>query len=218
MVRARHTFRWLFICLVLSLAVAGCAKPTLTVDGLSVPAGNIPANLRYAILPGMADTRPDDLHFVEYKNHLAPVLRGLGLFVAEDGKQATAAVLFSYHTREITTYSDGSGPTVGIGVGSGSGGYYDRDWGWSGGNFFGLGIGVPVGGGQAVSRYKHIVVLDAVAGAPDMRNKGASLWKITLTAESGADNLRGIMPAMLEAAKPYIGKDTHGAVTVELEK
>lgn len=216
MVPARHIFHWIFPFLVLSLALAGCAKPTLTVDGLAAPEGGAPANLRYAILPGMPETRPDDLQFMEYKNHLIPVLRGLGLSVAEDGKEATAVVLFSYQTRETATYSDGGGPTVGIGVGSGSGGYHDR--GWGGGNFFGLGIGVPVGGGQPVSRYRHIVILDAVAGTPDMRNKGASLWKITLSAENGENNLRAAMPAMLEAAKPYIGKDTHGAVTVELKK
>lgn len=223
MVPARHTVRLFFLFLALSLAAFGCAKPTMTVDGLAAPSGGVPANLSYVILPGMADTRPDDLQFVEYKSHLTAVLRGLGLAVAEDGKQATATVLLSYHTGEMMTYSDGSGPTVGIGVGSGSGGYYDRDWGWGGGSFFGLGIGVPMGGGQTVSRYKHVVVLDAVAGSPDarnptMRDKGASLWKITLTADSGENSLRAVMPAMLEAAKPYIGKDTHGAVTVELEK
>ncbi|SBW06448.1 exported hypothetical protein [uncultured delta proteobacterium] len=218
MVPARYTVRLFFLFLALGLAAFGCAKPTATVDGLAAPGGGVPANLRYAILPGMADTRPDDLQFVEYKNHLIPVLRGLGLAVAEDGEQATATVLLSYHTSEMMTYSDGSGPTVGIGVGSGSGGYYDRDWGWGGGSFFGLGIGVPMGGGQTVSRYKHAVILDAVAGTPDPRNKGASLWKITVTADNGENNLRALMPAMLEAAKPYIGKDTHGAVTVPLEK
>ena len=217
MVPARHTFRWIFLCLALSLPLAGCAKPTLTVDGLAAPAGDVPAGLRYAILPGMANTRPDDLQFVEYKNHLASTLRGLGFSLAEDGGRATATVLLSYHTL-ATSYSDGSGPSVGIGIGSGSGGYYDRDWGWSGGNFFGLGIGVPLGGGQAGTHYRHTVVLDAVAGTYEKRDKAASLWKITLAAESDTNDLRGIMPAMLEAARPYIGKDTHGAVTVTLEQ
>ena len=130
--------------------------------------------------------------------------------MTDDEKQATATVFFSYHTRETGAYSDSGGPSVGIGIGSSSRGHL-------GGTFFGLGIGVPITGSPSDAAYYHTVVLDALTGAPGNSDKNTSLWKVTLTTERGTNNLRGIMPAMLESAKPYIGKHTEGPVTVTLE-
>ncbi len=213
MLSIARTARNIVLLAVLCLA-AGCAKPTATVDALSAPSASMPQNAGYLILPGMDGIKADDLYFVEYKNDLAAVLRGMGYQVTDDAAKAAAVVRLSWGGRETVLYTDPYGPSVGIGVGSGSGGYYDRDWDrWGGGSFFGLGVGFPVGGSaQASSRWRHTVVLEARSLPQDV-----SLWKVTLNTESGSDNLRGLMPALLQAAKPYIGKATSGPVTVPLE-
>ena len=206
---AHHTFHRVLVCLLCCLA--GCAKSTVTVNALSVAAGDAPPGIHYSILPGMAEIRADDLQFLEYKAHLVHVLRELGLMVTDNDRQATATVLFSYHTREIGAYADNGGPSVGIGIGSSSRGH-------RGGSFFGLGIGVPIASSHSDAAYCYTVVLDAVTGTPGGADKNTSLWKVTLTAERGINNLRGIMPAMLNAAKPYIGKHSQGPVTVAFEE
>ena len=205
-----HSCRLFLVCLIFCLTTAACSKPTVTVDALSASTGNASPEIRYAILPGTAEIRADDLRFVEYKGHLARVMRELGFIVTEDSAQATATVLLSYHARGIDVYADNSAPTVGIGIGSGSGGR-------RGISFFGLGIGVPIGNSQPDARYIHTVVLDAATRNPEGTGKNTRLWKAVLTTESNSETLRGIMPAMLESAKPYLGKDTRGVVTATLE-
>ncbi len=212
--QTRNVFHRFLVCLALCLAVTGCAKPSVRVDTLSASAGGALPDVRYAILPGMPEIRNDDLSFLEYQKQLASMLRDLGCAVTEDGNQATGAVLLSWQASEKIAYYEDSGPTVGIGAGSSS---YDGP-GWGGGSFLGLGIGIPMGDGQAVMRYRYMVVLDAVAVSPgNGTSKPKSLWKVTLSSESDADSLRTVMPAMLEAAKPYIGKTTPGPVSVTLD-
>lgn len=212
MLPARHTFRWLFVCLA-CLAAVGCAKPTVTVDALSAPMGDASPWASYAVMPGMADVRKSDLTFVEYKILLSGVLRELGFTVEEDAKRATATILFSYQSHAVPSSSASGGSTVGIGLGSGC---YSGHGG--GGSFFGLGLGFPVGGGQPAMPYRHVILLDAVVGGGPGAgtDKTANLWKVTLTADSDENNLRALMPAMLNAARPYIGKDSHGPVGVAL--
>ncbi len=195
--------------------IAGCAKPTVTVDAFSGKAEKVSADARYIILPGATDVDPGDLTFTEYKIHLEGMLRNLGYAVTDDKTKAGAVAFLSWSSRETVQYS--ASPGVGVGIGVGSGGYYDRDRDWGGGRFFGLGVGFPLGGGESYARWRHNVTLDAKsldpAGVPDK-----SLWKVRLGADSNEDNLRVLMPAMLDAAKAYIGKDTPGPVTVEMKE
>ncbi len=213
-----RAFPRILCLLALCLAAAGCARPSMTVNALAGRPDGAADRASYVILPGAADIPANDLLFAEYRGHVARLLQETGFAVAGSPAEAGAAVFLSYATREMAAYP-GPGPTVGVGVGSG--GYSDRDWdGWGGGRFFGLGIGIPVGGGRVVTRYRHSVTLDAKTFTPGaaVPDSGTGLWKVTLTVDNDADILRLIMPAMLEAAKPYINTDSHGPVTVAFEE
>ena len=203
-----------FPAFLLLLLLAGCAqKSTVTVDAL----GAKHAEQRYVILPGMADVRADDLHFKEYKGHLARLLSSLGYTVVDTRQEATAAVLLSYGVSGAMQPYYQEDPRVGVGVGLGSGGGYRT------GSFFGLGIGLsqPYGAAPSAAQYTRHIVLDAVdlttAGGPDTLEGATSLWKVTLTSAGKSENLRYFFPAILQSAAPYIGQDTHGPVTVTFE-
>ncbi len=213
MVPTRRAFHRFFVCLILCLAIAGCAKPSMRLDALSASANGDLPDVRYVILPGSTEVRPNDLLFIEYKEHLAAVLRDLGCAVTEDESQATAIVLLSWWIRDTEVYYGDSAPTVGVGAGWGN----SADWGWGNGSFFGIGLGVPVDGEHSVTRHRYMVALDALAASPDHgKEKGGSLWKVMLSTKNSSDSQRVIIPAMLDAARPYIGKDTRGPVTVTL--
>ena len=193
------------------LLVSGCARPlVLTVDSMGTPG----QDARYVILPGMDSVRGDDLFFVEYKRQLAQLLGSMGYQVTENEADATAVVLLSWQTAVETTTVHGGGPVVGMGMGSSSGGYHRS------GPFFGLGVGFPLGGGSGPSRtYRYQITLDAVSFALDADSPASkSLWKVILAAADDENNLRAAFPAMLEAAKPYIGADSHGPISVSVAR
>ncbi len=216
MIPTRSVFRRFFVCLILGLALAGCAKPSMQLDALSASESGAMPDVRYLILPGSTEVRADDLLFIEYKEHLAAVLRGLGCEVTEDSGRATAIVLLSWLVRDTEVYYGNNSPSVGIGAGWGNSGYGP---GWGNGNFFGLGLGFPVGGEQGVTRHRYMVVLDALAANPNSTtDKSKSLWKVMLSSQNSSDSPRVVIPAMLDAAGPYIGKDTRGPVTVTLDE
>lgn len=213
---AFYPLRRLFTALVLvclPLLAAGCG-PTLQMRVEALGGAHMEQN--YAILPGQADTRPGDLFFEEYKSRLAGVLRSLGYRVTEDAKDASAAVLLSFSGSEEDPayYYAPSGPRVGVGMGSG----YPYGSGW-GGSVFGVGVGFPLGNSAPPPpRHRYRIGLDAVTlGKDGTPQDGKSLWEVRLNATGGDGDQRAAFAAMLDAARPYIGRDSKGTVNLTVD-
>jgi len=194
-----------FFFILCILLVSGCASHlSLTVDSIGAPS----RDTRYVILPGMDGVRNDDLFFVEYKRELAQLLTSMNYEVTENEANASAAVMLSWFTELLAGSS--SGARMGIGMGAG---------GFRRGPSMGVGMGFPVGGSAPSTVRRHQVSLDAYSFAPGAENPvGQNLWKVILVATDEESNLRMIFPLMMEAARPYIGNDSHGPVNISVPK
>ncbi len=197
--------RVVLFCLL--LALSGCAqRSTVMVDSVVNATVAAHQDRCYAVASGMPGVRSDDARFMVYKEQLESVLASLDYCLARDESEATALVLLSYGEESWGAYQEEPRVGVGMGMGSGTG---------RGGSFFGLGVGVSQPYGGASPSVTRRIDLDAVpVGAPD---KPGSLWSVSLTATGRGGNLRAAFPKMLDAARPYLGRDSHGPVTVTLD-
>ena len=201
-----------FLFVLCVLLVSGCAsRLSMTVDSIGAQSKDV----RYVILPGAEGMRLDDLLFVEYEKQLAALLASMDYQVTENEANSTAVVFLSWFTEEIAGGAS-DGASVGVGMGGGSGGHRR-----GGGSFMGMGLGLgfPMGGSAPSTTIRHRVILDAYHLTPGAQNPvGKNLWRVTLVAADDENNLRAAFPLMMEAARPYIGNDSNGPVTVSVPR
>ncbi len=200
--------KFIYIILILFL-VSGCShvidEYKVTVDAITSKEANntIIKPITYVIKPLGEDTNIDTLKFKRQANILEKILDKKGYQKVKYKNLAQQIIYFDYGIETVQqktkTYSE---PDVSFGV---SLGY--PFWGYPYRHYH-----PPFWGDFGYTRYRtysktyklfnrYIVIL-----AKDQLGK--ELWRVDVSSVGESDNLARIVPILLKASEPYIGKDT----------
>ncbi|MBU2490548.1 MAG: hypothetical protein KKA60_14265 [Proteobacteria bacterium] len=220
----------LFLAVLLALLAAGCASGPggmmVKVDAIVNP--EVSGGRAYLLVSGMPNVQENDLLFRELSRYPEAALDRAGYGPAGEPGPGGLAILFSYGVGGAdTVYSGYDSPLYEPGLHSWAApvviptGNGDPD-----GEFSSRIIVVPQGpvwrGGASTLESEEVFTrwfaLEAVAWEPWTRDrKKEPVWMVMVKSRGPSDDLRRLIPLMVRAAGPYLGKDTGGQVTVVIE-
>jgi len=210
------------LLLFVVMALAGCSQGLmLKVDAIA--AREAGPGLSYVLLSDMKNVSEDDLYFREFSAYVHAALRQHGFQRAASSGSAALKIYFSYGVAPgATEYYVTSTPV------------YD----WVGGEVVTYSETETDADGKVLRKsgrttlpyreevvgydrtrhsytpYTSHIILDA-------RNAktGTPVWKTTVTATDGkTGDLRGTMPILIDAAAPWVGRDTRGIKTLKVKQ
>ncbi len=190
------------LALTLLFVATGCSKVVnkyhVTIDAISHTGSTISPS-SYVIKPLGEETDPNDLHFQRQRQALENVLKELG-YTSTHENLAEQIIYFDYGIEQIKdetiTYQE---PTLSIGMGwSFPHGYrhryYDPFWN----DLRYTSYRTYQKNYKLFNRYIVILSKDQT---------GKELWRIDAKSIGESDNLRKIVPLLIQAVKPYIGSN-----------
>jgi len=175
------------------------AKYRVTVDAISAPNTTVnPSN--YVIKALGKDTDEKSLRFQEQSETLKELLNTKGYTPVTDAYAAQQIIYFDYGIEkvkeEIETYSE---PDITFGMSWGFPyGYYGRHY-HPYNNFW---YGGQTTYRKVYSYYNRYITLLS------KDTLGKELWRVDVSSIGESKNLRKIVPILIKAAEPYIGKNT----------
>lgn len=203
----------------------GCTGDRITynIDVDSIARGN--QTNKYVLLSGDNKLNSGDLQFQEYASYITRALLKRGFTQAESIDSAEVAIFLAYGIGEPQEHQYSySRPIFGqTGVSSS---YTTGSATTYGGltNYSGITSYTPTYGITGIANhtdtyvtYYRYLILDAI-NADEFRtsNKLNQEWKTTITSTGSSSDLRKIFPLMVAASVPYIGINTTGKVSKEL--
>ncbi len=215
----------LFILPLISLLLQGCA-PSFRVEIDSISDTESATKPNYILWPGAKEIEMDDLQYREYSRYIERVLASLGYSKSTDLAKADIAIFFSYgvgdpETHEYTYAVPTWGQINGSYHTSGTINTYGDTSIYSATTTHTPAYGITGSTTQVGSytTYLRHMILDAI-DLEEYRTtkKLKQVWKTTVTSSGYSDDLRKVLPAMVAAAKSYIGKDTGKKVKVILSE
>ncbi len=218
------------IAIIGAIVVSGCAtvQPGVapktfhsTVDSLA--RSDAAEKRRYVLLPGGKGVDVGDLQFQEFAAYIDKVLSGAGFTKVASLHDADVAIFLSYAIGDPETYQYSYAlPTWGqTGVASanssGSISFYGNTATYSGRTTYTPTYGVTGSTTQidTITRHSRFLLLDAydvVEYAKDSRL--AQVWKTNVVSIGSSNDLRLVMPYMVVAMTPHVGKNTGRKVEV----
>ena len=198
----------LFLSIFTLLITTGCSpmvsKYHVTIDAISAPnLLSIPKT--YTITALGKDTDTNSLRFQQQANVLDELLKKEGYQKVENEHLAQQVIFFDYGiekiAEEIETRSE---PRVTMGVSIGhSYGYYSPFWSnW----------GYYRSYSRQHNYYNRYITL--LSKAPT----GKELWRVDISSIGESKNLKKIVPLLIEASIPYIGKNTKEPIEVVIKE
>jgi len=215
----------LLFALATFLGVAGCAA-TINVAIDSISDKGVAAKTNYVLFPGTKDIGEDDLQYREYARYVERVLASLGYNKAVNIADADIAIFFSYGigdpvTKQFTSTVPTWGQINGSSHTSGTINTYGDTAIYSETTTYTPDFGITGSAVEITSYtiYRRHMVLDAI-DLEEYRTtqKLKQVWKTSATSSGASGDLRRVLPALVAAAKPYIGKDTGKRVKVALSE
>jgi hypothetical protein len=207
--------------------LTGCTtavKYSASVSGFAASNANL--KKRYIILPGNKDTSSTDIEFQEYSAMLKRVVDGAGFSQANSFDQAEVALFFSY------SISDGEERTSSYvipnfgqtGIASSTTYGTVRSSGYGTATYSGTTYNTPTygitgysSGVRSYTTYTRIIRVEAYDVKLYKETKEMKqLWKLSVASIGSSGDLRRVVPVMLAAASPYIGKSTANAISLEI--
>ena len=196
------------------LLTTGCAPATpkyrVTIDAITAP-NTVVAPSSYSIKALKKETDPNSLKFQYHAQKLKTILNTQG-YNEVDSYSAKQVIYFDYgieKVQELTqTYSE---PDISIGMSWGypyhyRGRHYHPFW-----NNYGYG-GTYTTYSKTYTYYNRFITLLAKTPA------GKELWRVDLSSVGESQNLKKIVPLLLDAAIPYIGKNTEEPVKIVVKE
>ncbi|MBI1335520.1 MAG: DUF4136 domain-containing protein [Phycisphaera sp.] len=196
----------LTISAAIALILSGCGTVYKTrVSALSAEPHKTP--ITYVIYPRDKSVHREDLEFVEFASVVERGLAKLGYERVSDPEQANSVIFISVGMSRPQV--DTPGQTVPI-------------YGYFGGSV-NAGSGArntefnQVNSSQTVTRFYHYLRIEALDLAP-YRESGQykPIWRTTATTTDPTDDMRKVLPYLVEACTRYIGKTTPSQVVVNL--
>lgn len=202
--------------ILLLFAITGCShiinKYHVTVDAIN-NLNIMVAPSSYVIKPLGDTTSSDDLKFQRQSNKLARVLNSNGYTIAQNESMAKQIIYFDYGIEKIKeetkTYSE---PDISVGL----------SWGYPYGYYSRYPFYSPFMSDIGYTRYRtysktyrlfnrYIVILS--------KNRlGKELWRVDVSSVGESDNLASIVPILLRASAPYIGKNLDKPIEFSLNE
>jgi len=204
---------YLFLLLSLSLFISsGCSpisnKYSITIDAITAP-NLIPIPTTYTIKALGKQTNENSLRFQQQATLLNKLLQKKGYKRVEDEKLAQEIIFFDYGIEkvqeEIERYRE---PQVYMGFSIGrhrrfSGGYYSPFW---------SDFGYYRSYSRQYNYYNRYATILAT------KPQGKELWRVDISSIGESKNLRKIVPLLLEASVPYIGKNTKEPIKLVIKE
>jgi hypothetical protein len=218
--------------LALAAFFSGCStlpppsppKYIVSVSGFASPDATIKKH--YVIIPGNKDTTTADLEFQEYSSMLKRIVDGAGFTQVNSIDEAEVALFFSYsisdgeeRTSSYTVPNFGqtgvlSSNTYGTIRSSGSG---TSTFSGTTYNIPSYGITGYSHGMQSFTSFNRVIRIEAYDVKAYNESKDMKqIWKLGLSSRGSSGDLRKLVPVMLVAASPYIGKSTTSAIMIEM--
>jgi len=201
--------QWGLVLVFLAIFETGCTEFHVVANGFQNRDRQLPAQATYAVLP--VKGQDSDLEFQEYARMVEMKLNARG-YHRGDINSADMAIFIAYgiNSAGVRNYAY-SLPVYGTNTFSGS------SFG-SGGmtNFSGTTSGVV--GSQTVAgstrEYTRTLIVDVVDFA-HYKNTGqiVSLWKGDITSIGSSNDLRLVMPMLIEAGFRHFGQNTKKGIT-----
>ncbi|NOZ90158.1 MAG: hypothetical protein GXO60_02610 [Epsilonproteobacteria bacterium] len=205
---------FIYIILVIFLST-GCSrvvdKYRVKVDAIASQEANnaIVKPITYVIEPLSEDSDVDALRFQRQSRILENILEKKGYQKVKYKNLAQQIIYFDYGIEtvknEIRTYSE---PDISFGVSWGFPyrRYYHRSPFWS--DFGYTRYITYTKAYKLFNRYIVILAKDQL---------GNELWRVDVSSVGESDNLAKIVPILLKASEPYIGKDTNEPIELVIE-
>lgn len=219
----KYAFTLPLLVLATLLGAAGCAG-TYNVAIDSISDKGAAAKTNYVLFPGTKHIGEGDLQYREYARYVERALASLGYNKAADMADADIAIFFSYGIGDpVTKQFNSTVPTWGqVGGSSHTSGTINTlgDTSiYSETTTHTPAFGITGSAAQSISFtvYRRHIVLDAI----DLEEYRATqtlkqVWKTSATSSGISGDLRKVLPVLVAAAKPHIGKDTGERVKVAL--
>ena len=200
------------LTLITLLFTTGCSPITskyrVTVDAITAP--NLEVTPSSFIIEALGkNTDKNSLLFQEQSNYLVKLLLSKGYIQPNSSLETKQIIYFDYGIEklleEIESYSEPE-VTVGVSVGNSYGFYghrYNPFWGnWGYSRTY----------RRKYSYYNRYITLLA------KNQLGRELWRVDVSSIGESKNLKKIVPILLEASLPYIGKNTKEPVKVVIKE
>lgn len=202
----------LFTLSLLAISLSACSiTPRITVDSISTR--DTPTS--YTLRSGMPEVSGNDLYFQEFSRHFKQAMNSRG-YQETDSDKADLLVLFSYGLGSgQTTYQTYTTPIYGL----------------TGGQTMSVvettnnvrtvkEVYIPiqqriVGRETHISSYTTYNAYAALEARINSDKEHAPVWKTTVQMQTPNTDLRGIMPALANAAAKYIGTNTGKVIEVK---
>ena len=208
-------FKLLYITTV-SIAIvlfSGCSpmvnKYHVSIDAITAPKTSLQPET-YVIKPLGDEQNSSDLRFQRYTQHLEKMLNQKGYKLATHANLAEQIIYFSYGLEKVQEerhiYQE---PEVSVGI----------SWGFPYGYYrwhhpFWHDVGYT-----SYRTYERRYILYnryITIVAKDQHNK--ELWRVDTSSIGKSNNLRKIIPLLIDASEPYIGTDTQGAIELTIKE
>ncbi|MCE9880649.1 hypothetical protein LZ641_09880 [Hafnia paralvei] len=211
--------------LATALFLTGCAAqvPVVStqVDGKALD--NALGKRHYILFPDNPKINAHDLSFMEYKKYVMRILDSRGMTPSTDFNSADIAIFLGYGIGEPKTHTyTYSSPVWGqTGISSsntyGTVSTYGNNSTYSSNTTYTPTYGVTgytqnVGSVTYFTRYASLNAYDVQAYKKD--KSMIPVWSTTAISVGESGDLRKVMPYMLYAMQPYIGKSTGGNIEV----
>lgn len=171
------------------------------------------------------DHEPGDLQFREVLRHVSSILATHGYRPAAGSEQASLNMVVDFGVGEPVTHTYTFATPVYAELGGGYSTRTKETRDASGkvtktqetvrlpGRYERVGTDVSI---NSVTTYRKYLQISARLRESDQpAEKGREVWNVTAVVDDEHTDLRAALPLLAEAMEPYLGKDTHRAITLE---
>jgi len=206
--------RYTILILLIHLILTGCSpiinKYRVTIDAITNPDSSIQPS-SYTIKALGSNTDKDSLRFKRQSQYLVKLLNKKGYTQSTQESLAQQIIYFDYGIEKIkedrVSYSE---PAVSFGVSWGYPfGYYRH-------RYHPFWHNVGYSSYRTYNRTYRLFNRYIVISAKNQKNR--EMWRVDVSSIGESDNLKKIIPLLIEVAEPYIGKDTDKPVRVVVEE
>jgi len=207
----KHIVKSIILPLLILFMATGCSRTInqyhVKIDAITHTGERI-APSSYTIKPLGEDTDPNDLYFQRQSQHLAKTLNALGYTPVSYENLAEQIIYFDYGIEkikdEIVTYQE---PTISVGMG----------WGFPYHRYYS-----PFWNDVRYTSYrtyqKHYQLFNRYIVILSKDQLGKELWRIDTSSVGSSENLRKIIPLLIDTSKPYIGSNHDEVIRLSIKE
>lgn len=200
------------VVILITSVFIGCTpiidKYRITVDAIT-NSDKVIRPTTYIIQPLEKDTNIDDLKFQRQSNRLAKILNLKGYKKVNHKKSAKQIIYFDYDIEKIKeetrTYSE---PDVSFGF----------SWGYPYRHHYYSPFWSDIGYSSYKTYRKTYRLFNRYIVIISKDQLGKELWRVDVSSIGESNNLQKILPILIKASEPYIGKNMDKPINIILKK